>query len=338
MMDRRALIAGTLALLAAPLVAEAQPAGRVPRIALVISNSPVAEMLGPNPVHPHVRAFLQGLRDLGYEDGRNIVIARRSAEGRFDQLPDLFAELVQAKCDVIVTVTVPVIQAAKQATSTIPIVMAAVTDPVAAGLVASLARPGGNVTGLSQVVDWQIEGKRLELLREAVPSVSRVALLYTTPWLAGRSAATVFTPLVAVADAVHISLLTVPVDSLEQFPEAFATFARQRVDGLFVYMTGFNFTHRRLIADLAIRHGVPSISGFREVAEAGGLMAYGASIPDLYRRAAAYVDKILKGAKPADLPIEQPTKFELVINLKTAKALGLTIPPAVLARADEVIQ
>src|SRR5262249_14383162 len=153
-------------------------ATKVPRIALVISNSPVAEMLGPDPVHPHVRAFLQGLRDLGYVDGRNIIIERRSAEGKFDWLRDLFAELVQAKCDIIVTVTVPVIQAAKEATSTIPIVMAAASDPVAAGLVASLARPGGNVTGLTLVNDWQIDGKRLELLKEAVPSVARFGVLY----------------------------------------------------------------------------------------------------------------------------------------------------------------
>src|SRR5262249_19297090 len=154
-----------------------------------ISNSPVAEMLGPDPVHPHVRGFLQGLRDLGYVDGRNIVIERRSAEGKFDRLPDLFAELVQAKCDVIVTVTVPLIQAAKRATSTIPIVMAAGSDPVAAGLVTSLARPGGNVTGLTQLGDWQIDGKRLELLKEAVPSIARIAVLYTTAWLMGQPAA-----------------------------------------------------------------------------------------------------------------------------------------------------
>jgi ABC-type uncharacterized transport system substrate-binding protein len=253
----RALFAITLALilLAAPLAAETQPMGKVPHIALVLGAAPVAEMLGPDPVHPHVRAFLHGLRDLGYVEGRNILIERRSAEGRLDRLPGIFAELVRGKVDVIVTATIPVAEAAKQATSTIPIVMAVAGEPVAAGLVASLPRPGGNVTGLTQFVDLQLEGKLLELLKETVPRASHVAVLYATPWLFGRPVTIAFKQLFAAADAFGITLLPVGVDSQEQYTQAFATIARQRADALVVQAHGFNYARRSLIVDLVTGTG-----------------------------------------------------------------------------------
>jgi ABC-type uncharacterized transport system substrate-binding protein len=254
-------------------------------------------------------------------DGQNIVIERRSAEGKFDRLPEIFAELVQA---------------AKRATSTTPIVIATGADPVGLGLAESLARPGGNVTGVADNAGWQVLPKLLELLKEAVPTVSRVAVLSSEAPLGPLSAAS--KELGAAADALRLTLLPLVVDGPAQLAPAFATFTRQRADGLFVRGTGFTFVHRRLIADLATRHRLPSISGLLEWAEAGGLMAYGASLRDQFRRAAGYVDKILKGAKPADLPMDQPMKWELVVNLKTAKALGLTIPPSVLARADALIE
>jgi putative ABC transport system substrate-binding protein len=321
-----------LVLLAAPLAAEAQPAGRVPHIALVFESIPVAQMLGPDPIQPHARAFVHALRALGYVEGRNIVIERRSAEGKLDRLPEIFAELVQAKMDVIVITTRAVAEAAKRAAGTTPIVMAAGGDPVALGLAESLARPGGNVTGVSPIMDWQVPGKLLQLLKEAVPTVSRVAVLSSEASLGAASGV-----LGSAADALRLTLLPLAVDLPENLAPAFVTFTRERADGLFVRGTTFTFHHWKVIADLATRHRLPSISAFREATEAGGLVSYGPNLLDQYRRAAAYVDRILKGAKPADLPIEQPTKFELVINLKTAKALGLTIPQSVLLRADEVI-
>jgi putative ABC transport system substrate-binding protein len=332
MMDRRAFLAGSLALLAAPPGAEAQPAGRVPHIALVFEITPIAQMLGPDPIQPHFRAFVQGLRALGYVDGQNIVIERRSAEGKLDRLPEIFAELVQAKMDVIVIANRAVAEVANRAAGTTPIVMAAGGDPVALGLAKSHARPGGNVTGLSGTVGVQIPGKMLQLLKEAVPTVSRVAVLSSEASLDAAY------PLGSAADALRLTLLPLAVDLPENFAPAFATFTRQRADGLFLRSTTFTFHHRKVIADLATRHRLPSISALREYAEAGGLMTYGPNLLDQYRRAAVYVDRILKGAKPADLPIEQPTKFELLVNLKTARALGLTIPPAILASADEIIK
>jgi len=317
----------------ASLAAAAQPAGRMPRIAIVSGGLPVAQMLGPDPVQPWVRAFIHGMRALGYVDGQNVVIECRSAEGKVDRLPEIFAELLQAKVDVIVVATAPVVQAARRATSTIPIVIATGADPVALGLAESLARPGGNVTGVSDIYGWQALAKLLEILKEAVPTVSRVAVLSNEAPLGAASSV-----LGAAADALHLTLLPLVVDGHEQLAPAFATFTRQRADGLFVRATGFTFVHRRLIADLATRHRLPSISAFRETAEAGGLLAFGPDLPDQYRRAAGYVDKILKGANPADLPIEQATKFELIVNLKTAKALGLRIPPSVQSRADEIIK
>jgi putative tryptophan/tyrosine transport system substrate-binding protein len=328
-----AMVMLIVAALAAPLAAEAQ-SGKMPRIAVVLFAGPVTTMLGSEPSHLAMRAFLQRLRTLGYVEGQNIVIERRSAEGRSDRLPEIMAELVQAKVDLIVASSLPATRAAKEATRTIPIVMMSSSpDAVTAGLVASFARPGGNITGNSAVGPQRV-GKVLELFKEAVPSVSRVAVLFD-----GREPQPAEDEVLrTAADALRLTLLPLAVDDPVQLAPAFATVTRQPANGLYVRGTGFTHAHRKLIADLAIRHRLPLISGLSDIAEAGGLIAYGTSIPDLYRRAADYVDKILKGAKPADLPIERDAKFNLTINLKTAKALGLTIPPAVLARADEVIQ
>jgi putative ABC transport system substrate-binding protein len=329
-----ALTAIGLAFLAAPIAAEAQSAEKIPRIAVVFSVVPLIQLLGSEPSEPHMRAFLQELRTLGYVEGQNIMIERRSAEGRFERFPEIFAELVQAKMDVIVTGTHPATQAAKEATRTIPIVMAtSAVDAVTAGLVASFARPGGNITGNS-AVEPQLQGKRLALLKEAVPSVSRVAMLLD----AKEPRPTQEEVFRTVAAALRLTLLPVTVHEPEQFATAFATFTRQQANGLYVPVTAFTWTHRKLIADLAIRHRLPWMSDTTAMAEAGGLIGYSTDVLGLFRRAAVFVDKILKGAKPADLPVERDAKFDLVINLKTAKALGLTIPPAVLARADEVIQ
>ena len=333
----------TLALLAAPLAVGAQSAEKLPRIAVVFTDSLVTTMLGSDPAHPNVRAFLQGLRALGYVEGQNVLIDRRSAEGRFDRYPQIFAECIQAKVDVIVAANVPVARAAQQTTKTIPIVLASGADPAAAGLVGSLARPGGNITGVTADVGGvPFFGKVLELLKEAVPKASRLAVIGDTPSPGSAPSESIMLggaqEFRSVADALRLTPFPLAVDSPEELAPAFATFTRQQADSLLVRATAFTYAHRKRIADLATQHRLPSICSMPEVAEAGGLMAYGPSVADLYRRAAGYVDKILKGAKPADLPIERPAKFDLVINLKTAKALGLTIPPSVLARADEVIQ
>ena len=331
------------ALLAAPLGAEAQQAGNVPRIAVVFTDSPVTTMQGAQPAHPNMRAFLQTMRALGYVEGQNVVIERRSAEGRYDRFPEIVAELVGAKVEVIVAANTLVARAAQQVTRTIPIVLASGADPVAAGLVSSLARPDGNITGMTGDVEGiPFGGKMLELFKAAVPTVSRLALVGDKPPPGSSAYETTFISLApearATADALRLTLFPQLVDGPEQLAPAFATLKRQGADGVWVRATGFTYAHRKRIADLAIQHRLPATCHMPEVAQAGGLMAYGVSTADLYRRAARYVDKILKGAKPADLPIERPEKFDLVINLKTAKALGLTIPPSVLARADEVIQ
>jgi putative ABC transport system substrate-binding protein len=268
-------------------------------------------------------------------EGQNVVIERRSAEGRYERFPEIFAELIQAKgWDVIVVSgSTAVARAAKEATRTIPIVLTYSSDPVAAGLVASLARPGGNITGNS-AVGPERQGKVLEVLKDAVPRVSRVAVLRDGK----RSNPAFYEAVRTAASALRLTLLPLAVDDPGQLAPAFETFARQHANGLFIVTSGLLNTHRKLIADLAIQHRLPSISPLPEMAEGGALIGYGPSQPDVHRRAAVYVDKILKGAKPADLPIERDVKFDLVINLKTAKALGLTIPPSVLARADELIQ
>ncbi len=281
-----------------------------------------------------LEGFREGLRELGYTEGKNIAIEYRWAEGRVDRLPQLATELVQLKVDVLVTAGSPGILAAKQATTTIPIVMALGGDPVGSGYVASLARPGGNITGLSNLAE-DLVAKLLELLMKAVPGVSRVAVL-SNP--ANPAHASFRRVIQGAAGTMGVKLLPVNASGPREFDGAFATMIREHAGGLVELPDPMFLTERNRLTGLANQNRLPAIYGFREHAAAGGLMAYGVNLRDSYRRAATYVDKILKGAKPADLPVEQPTKFELVINLKTAKALGLTIPPSVLVRADQVIE
>ena len=323
------LIALVPSSLAAPLAADAQLPAKVPRIGWlsVASRTPEVSHL--------IEAFLQGLRDLGYVEGQNIAIDWRFAEGRPERLPGFAAELVALKVDVIVTPNPAGTQAAKQATRTVPIVFINEGDPVASGLIASLARPGGNVTGLSATAGLEIVGKRLELLREIFPKVSRVAVLRnpTNP-----DAALGSREVEQAARTLGVQLQTLDVRGPNELDSAFAAMTRDRAGALLVSGDTMFTLHRARIASLAVQSRLPTVAGIREMAEAGLLMTYGPRLSDHFRRAAAYVDKILKGAKPGDLPGEQPTTFELVINFKTAKALGLTIPQSVLLRADQVIE
>jgi putative ABC transport system substrate-binding protein len=330
-MDRRTFLAGTGAvLLVAPLAAEAQQAAKVARIGYLSTNLATS---------PHLReAFRQGLRDLGYVEGRNLVIEYRDAEGKVERLPALAAELVALKVDVIVAAAGNHLAlAAKQATRTLPIVFAAASDPVAFGLVTSLARPGGNVTGTS-VLSAELVGKRLELLTQAVPGVSRVAILWLPGALGERTDKDMLKEADVVARALGVQLQVVEVRHPAEFDRAFSDMTRARAGALTVLPSNMFLREHRRLVDLAAKHRLPAVYTVKEYVDAGGLMAYGPNLADVVRRAATYVDKILKGAKPADLPVEQPTKFELVINLKTAKALGLTIPPSVLGRADQTIE
>jgi putative ABC transport system substrate-binding protein len=322
-----ALALGAL-LFALCVPAEAQQTKKVPRIGFLDGVSLSA-------IEGRIEAFRQGLRDLGYAEGKNIIIEWRSAEGKADQLPRLAAELVRLKVDVIVTGGAGATRPAKEATATIPIVMGQDSDPVASGFVASLARPSGNVTGLS-TLQPEISGKRLEILKEAIPRLSRIAVFGTSTWVGN---AQVLRETELAAGALEVKLQYLDVLGPNDFEIAFQAAGKQRAEGVLVLVWGPVLNpHRREIAGLAVKSRLPTMYREREHVEAGGLMAYGANISDLFRRAAIYVDKILKGAKPADLPVEQPTKFELVINLKTAKQIGLTIPPNVLARADRVIR
>jgi putative ABC transport system substrate-binding protein len=329
-MDRRDTVLALLALGAAPLAAEAQQAAKIARIG----------WLGANPAlgRDMQDAFLQGLRDLGYVEGRNLVIEYRDAEGKADRLPALAAELVALKVDVIVVGGTVAALAAKQATRTLPVVFASVGDPVTSGLVTSLARPDGNVTGLSNL-NVELVGKRLELLTQAVPGVSRVAVLWQPGALGERTEKDMLKAAEVAARVLGVRLQFVEARGPDDFDRAFSDMTSARAGALTVLPPANMFLreHRRLV-DLAAKNRLPAEYTSREFVDAGGLMAYGPNRADLFRRAATYVDKILKGAKPGDLPVEQATKFELVINLKTAKALGLTIPQSVLARADEVIQ
>jgi putative ABC transport system substrate-binding protein len=328
------VLALALGIVASPLAADAQQAGKVHRIGF----------LGTVPTNPHYEALRQSLHDLGYVEGRNIAIERRYSEGRAERLLDLAAELVRLKVDVIVVDTCGApLNAASQATSTIPIVLAACNDDlVATGIISSLARPGGNITGLSELTP-ELGAKRLELLKEAVPKVRRVAVLWnpayserfgpsfrfwTSDWVEARAA----------AQALGMTLQSVEIRGPDDFETAFSAMTRERADALIAFSDPLFVLHGRRIADLAAKNHLPAVYAYREVVDAGGLFSYGPSISELFRRAAVYVGKILKGAKPADLPMEQPTKFELVINLKTAKALGLTIPQSLLIRADQVIR
>ena len=317
-------------LLIAPRAAAAQQPGIVYRIG-ILANVPVT---GPESAGLW-GAFIQGLRELGYVEGQNIRIESVSSDGNYERLPDLAAELVRLKVDVIVVPAPQNALAAKKATRTIPIVMASAGDPVAEGLVASLARPGGNITGLSGIAGPEIGGKRLGLLKEAVPKVSRMAFL-SNP--ANASSAASLGETKKAARSLKVQLQSLEAREPGELERAFAAMSRERVGALLVLNDGMFLIHRTQIALLAAKQGLPTMFGGREYVDAGGLMSYAASGRDNFRRAAIYVDKILKGAKPGDLPIEQPIKFVLVINLKAAKAHGLTIPQSVLGRADEVIQ
>jgi ABC-type uncharacterized transport system substrate-binding protein len=324
-------LALTLVLLALPVTGETQQSGTGYRIGLLGTMPP-----GGNPGAAHLWGILlQGLQDLGYVEGRNLVIERRySPEGKAEELPELAADLVRIKVDVIVAGGSLTPHAAKQATTTIPIVMANHGDPVGSGLVASLARPGGNITGLS-LLSAELVGKQLELLKASVPRMVRVIILWnptsqTHPRLLNEAD--------AAARVLGLRVQRVPASGLNDYERAFSATAQARANAALVLGDPIFWYHRSWIAELATNSGLPTMFGQREHVEAGGLMSYGADLRDNYRRAAAYVDRILKGAKPADLPIEQPTKFELVINLRTAKALKLTIPPSLLLRADQVIE
>jgi putative ABC transport system substrate-binding protein len=321
----------TLALggLFSPVAAEAQQAAKIARIGFLATN------LAVNPHLPE--AFRQGLRDLGYVEGRNLVIEYRDAEGKLERLPALAAELVALKVDVIVAVSTLEALAAKQATRTIPIVFAVAADPVTSGLVTSLARPGGNVTGLSNLAP-ELVGKRLEQLKQAVPAVSRVAVLWQPGALGERTEKDMLKGAEVAGRALGVRLQFVEARGPADFARALSEMTRARAGALTVLTSAMFANERRRLVDLAAKNRLPAVYGLREYVDAGGLMSYGPSIADLFRRAATYVDRILKGRKPGDLPVEQPTKFELLINLKTAKALGLTIPPSLLGRADEVIQ
>jgi putative ABC transport system substrate-binding protein len=326
MLSRRRFL-GTVSasVLLAPLAAEAQPARSAARVGYLETGE-----VRPRPWE----AFKGRLRELGHVEGRTVAFEIRAADGRSDRLPALAAELVRLKVDVILTAGTAAARAAKEATATIPIVMATGGDPVGLGLVATLGRPGGNVTGLT-TLSRELSAKRLEMLREALPQATRIALLWhrTSDIDALTKRETE-----EAARAAKVTLTLHDVDGPADFDRAFAAIAAERVGGLLVASSAMFYAPRRRLAELGLKHRIPTVFAFREYVEAGGLMAYGPSYAELFQRAAGYVDKILKGARPAELPIEQPTTFDLAVNLKTAKALGLTLPPSVLARAAEVIQ
>jgi len=329
-LNRRETIIALVVLGAAPLSAEGQQAAKVARIGFLSGS------LANGPHLPE--AFRQGLRDLGYIEGHDVVIEYRDAEGKYERLPALAAELVARKVDVIfVGGSTPAALAARQATKTVPIVFAAIPDPVSSGLVTSLARPGGNVTGLS-ALSPELVGKRLELLKRAVPGVSLVAVLWQPGAAGERTVKDVLKEAEVAAQALGARLQFVEARGPADIERAFSDMTRARADALTVLPGAMFVNERRRLVDLAAKNRLPAVYGLREYVDTGGLMAYGPNLADLYRRVATYVDRILKGMKPGDLPVEQPTKFELVINLKTAKALGLTIPQSLLLRADEVIQ
>jgi len=321
------IITVTLIIFAAAFTADAQQPTKVPRIGFLSGTS-------RSTISARVEAFRQGLRELGYVEGKNIVIEYRYAEGKFDRLPALADELVRLKVEVIVTAGPQPTRPAKEATSTIPIVMAHDPDPVGSGFVASLARPGGNITGLATLAP-EISGKQLELLKEIVPRLSRVAV-FGTSTRPGNAQSLKETDLAAGTLGVRLQYLDVL--SSKDIETVFQAASKGRAEAVLVLGSPVLTSHRTQIVELAVKSQLPAIYISAEMVEVGGLMTYGVSYTDLYRRAATYIDKLLKGAKPADLPVEQPMKFELIINLKAAKQIGLTIPPNVLARADRVIK
>jgi ABC-type uncharacterized transport system substrate-binding protein len=329
-MERRtflAVVSGSL--LAAPLAAEAQQAGKVWRIGVLAGSPPTT----PEAARPW-EALMLRLRELGYVEGQNLVVERRWAEGRADRYHELAAELVALKPDVIIAAFTPSVSAAKRTTSTIPIVMAIAGDPAGTGLVATLSRPGGNITGMSLQNSPELAGKRLELLKEAFPGLSRVGLLVNKT-LPHRDF--IWRDLQRAAVSVGVKLEPFEVRGPEDFSGGLTTKGSEAFEALVVHPDPLAFNHRREIAEFGLKRKMPVAAAYG-FAEAGCLMSFDAYWPDLFRKAATYVDRILKGAKPGDLPIEQPTEFKVIINLKTAKALGLTIPPSLLARADQVIE
>jgi putative tryptophan/tyrosine transport system substrate-binding protein len=317
----------TATVLALSVPAEAQQPARIHRIGILSTSS-------GSVFSARVEAFRQRLRELGYVEGKNIFIEYRYADGKPERVPDLAAELVGLKVDVIVTIGPVATLAAKKASGTIPIVFAGASDPVGTGIVSSLARPGGNITGLSLMVP-DLDGKRLELLKEAFPKVARVALLWQPSGSRGNLP---LTEMEAVAKALGLKLLSLEVRSLDDFEGAFARAKKERAQALITTTGALINTQQRQVLDFAAKNRLPAIYHYSEFVEAGGLMTYGPNNADLFRRAADFVDKILKGTKPADMPVEQPTKFEFLVNLKTAKQIGLTIPQKVLERADRVIK
>ena len=324
-MERRNFISGAVAVLAAPLAAEAQPTGKVYRIG-ILEAIPAAQNAA------NLGALRKGMRNLGYVEGRNLIIEYRSADGRAERFPDLASELVRLKVDLIVTRGTPAARAAKNATGTIPVVMATMGDPRA--IVASFARPGGNITGVT-TFSTELTAKRIELLKELIPNLSRVALLHN---MGNPAAPPEWEETKTAARSLGLQAELLDVRSQGDLGRAFELAVRQHVDALVIGIDGLTQMHQQAIVDLVAHNRLPAAHPARDFVEAGGLIAYGVNYPDLYFRFASFVDKIFKGAKPADLPVEQPTKFELVINLKTAKALGLTIPPSLLQRADHVIE
>jgi putative tryptophan/tyrosine transport system substrate-binding protein len=320
------LITLCLPALLSPAVTRAQPV-KIPRIGFLITSSPSA-------MAPRLEAFRHGLRELGYAEGKDIVIEQRYGEGSSDQLAALAAELAHLKVDVLVTSGPTATRPAQQATSTIPIVMTFDDDPVGSGFVASLARPGGNITGLSTLAP-EISGKRLELLKETLPRLGRVAVVGTS---SRRGVAQAMKEMELAAAAFRLKLEFLDISDPKGIESMFRAAAKARADAVLVLQSPIFNSYRADIAELAVKSRIPTVYPASQYVVDGGLMSYGVSIADLDRRAASYVDRILKGAKPADLPVEQPTKFELIINMKTAKQIGLTIPPAVLARAHKVIR
>src|SRR5262245_9080906 len=325
-----ALVGG--AMIARPPVAAAQSSGKVYRVAIFATGLLVSDIAGLDPINPPYRAFVRTMRELGYVEGQNLVVERWAQQAYVWRYSVIAADLVRGKFDMIVTVGNVMVLEMKSVTTAVPIVMATSSDPVQAGIVASLARPGGNITGFTSDTGPEFEVKRLQLLKEALPDATRVAYLgLKSDWesLEGRS-------IRAAASMLGVTL--VHAEQTTHYFDAFALITRERPHALFVATNPMNYVNRQTIAEFAVEQQMPGLYPLREFVEAGALISYGVNLGDLFSRAAGYVDKILKGAKPADLPVQQPTKFEMVINLKTAKALGLTIPQSILLRADEVIE
>jgi putative tryptophan/tyrosine transport system substrate-binding protein len=329
MMNRRAFVTGLGAVLAAPLGAEAQQTGKVWRLGVLNPST------APSDTTRRKSPLIQKLTELGYVENQNLVVESRYAEGKIDRLPELAVELVYAKVDAIFTASSPGVEAARKATSTIPIVFTGVNDPVGLGLVASLARPGGNITGVSTLLTGDLIAKQLQFVKEILPRVSRIAAIWN-PMNQGSAEAMKETQ--AVASSLGVKILPIAMRTPGDLDAVFATIVRERAEVLTVHATAPMWEQRMEILDFALKTRLPALSFIREFAQAGALMTYGPDLADHLRLAAVYLDKIFKGARPADLPVERPTTFELVLNLKTAKALGLTIPPSLLLRADQVLE